>query len=345
MPRGARNRLVAGAILAGGAVVVGGLAWYAVVVLGEDEEGPEGTAEAFAAAWSSGDGEAVRALVAAPATVDAVDPVAIGTDLGATATAIELGLIDDDGDEGRARFTATLTLGDVGEVSWSGELPLVEVEDVGWRVAWSETAMHPLLQPGGSITRTTTWPARAPILGADGRQVVGDVERVRIGIEPRRFDRAASIPILAEQLELEPAAIEEALDQPWVEPDHFVQIAELTAEEFEEVRDVIFPILGVTFPRDTGGRGGLTRDFARHLVGRYGEVTAERLEELGPPYAVGDLVGLDGLEAQYERYRLVAPFDGIVGRVKQKRPIVGRQKVFKVEGFIRFTSDAHRAID
>ena len=322
MPRGDRSRLVAGAILVVGAAVVAGLAWWALGSLSEEDEGPEATADAFAAAWSEGDGAALRALVVEPATVDGTDPVAIGTDLGATATAIELGLIDEDGDEGRARFTATLTLGDVGGVSWDGELPLVDVEDAGWRVEWSETAMHPLLPPGGSITRTTTWPARAAILGAGGRQLVGDVERVRIGIEPRRFDRAASIPILAQQLQLDPVAIEEALDQPWVQPDHFVQIAELTAEEFEDVRPVIFPILGVTFPRETG-RGGLTRDFARHVVGRYGEVTAERLEELGPLYAVGDLVGLDGLEARYEEQLagrpdiLIQILDGAGGRVQE----------------------------
>ena len=53
------------------------------------------------------------------------------------------------------------------------------------------------------------------------------------------------------------------------------------------------------FPRATA-RGGPTDGFARHLVGRFGEVTAERLEELGAPYEVGDRVGLDGLEARFE---------------------------------------------
>ena len=50
-------------------------------------------------------------------------------------------------------------------------------------------------------------------------------------------------------------------------------------------------------PRREAGR---PTGFARHLVGRFGEVTAERLEELGSPYEVGDRVGLDGLEARFE---------------------------------------------
>jgi cell division protein FtsI/penicillin-binding protein 2 len=79
-----------------------------------------------------------------------------------------------------------------------------------------------------------------------------------------------------------------------------VQIAELRPLEFEQIREVVFPLPGVTFPRGTT-RGGPTTGFARHIAGRYGEVTAERLEALGPPYRVGDRVGLDGLEARFER--------------------------------------------
>jgi cell division protein FtsI/penicillin-binding protein 2 len=78
-----------------------------------------------------------------------------------------------------------------------------------------------------------------------------------------------------------------------------VEIARLRPAEFELVREVVFPIPGVTFPRATV-RGAPTDGFARHLIGRFGEVTAERLEQLGPPYAVGDQVGLDGLEARFE---------------------------------------------
>jgi len=61
-----------------------------------------------------------------------------------------------------------------------------------------------------------------------------------------------------------------------------------------------------------------------------------------PPGAVGndELNGRSVLSHQRP-----IEFDGIVGRVEQKRPIIGSQKVFKVERFIRFTSDAHLAID
>lgn len=285
-------------VAVGAAVAIAAAVFF--VVLDDDAEGPRGTAEAFAAAWSAGDADALRRLVTDPAAIDAFDPVAVTADVGATTTEIAVGALDDDGDAATVRFTATVTLGDFGELRWDGALPLVELDDVGWRVDWSETAMHPRLTTGGSIRRTTTWPERAPILGVGGQPLVGQVETIRVGIEPQRFDRAASVPILAEQLGLDAAVIDAALDAPGVEPDHFVQIAELRPDQFEAIRDVVFPIPGVTFPRGTT-RGGPTDGFARHIVGRFGEVTAERLEELGPPYRAGDSVGLDGIEARFER--------------------------------------------
>jgi cell division protein FtsI/penicillin-binding protein 2 len=210
-----------------------------------------------------------------------------------------VGDVVEDGDHVTAPITVTLDLGEVGEVAWDSVLPLVDVEEEGWRIEWAEPAFHPSLPEGGSVQRATTWPERAAILGQGDRTVIGSVETIRVGIEPQRFDRATGIPILAAELQLDAAAIEAALDAPGVQPDHFVQIAELRPEAFEAVRDVIFPIPGVLFPRGSS-RGGPSAGFARHLAGRFGEVTAERLEELGPPYAVGDQVGLDGLEARFE---------------------------------------------
>jgi cell division protein FtsI/penicillin-binding protein 2 len=62
---------------------------------------------------------------------------------------------------------------------------------------------------------------------------------------------------------------------------------------------VIYPLPGTRF-RDTTLRLTPTPGFAQHLLGRTGEITAERLEELGQPYQVGDVVGLTGIEARYE---------------------------------------------
>ena len=48
-------------------------------------------------------------------------------------------------------------------------------------------------------------------------------------------------------------------------------------------------------------RFAVADNFAVHVLGGVGEITAERLAQLGAPYAVGDTVGLSGLESVYER--------------------------------------------
>ena len=88
---------------------------------------------------------------------------------------------------------------------------------------------------------------------------------------------------------------------------------------------MIYPLPGTRF-RDTFLRGGPTPEFAAHVLGRFGEITAERLEELGEPYQAGDLVGLTGLEAAYEEQlagtpsstvRVVGADDEVVDEVER----------------------------
>jgi cell division protein FtsI/penicillin-binding protein 2 len=278
------------------AVVGGG----SFLLLGEDEApSAADAAREFVAAWRDGDVAAMRVLTENPGALGEVDPVASAEAIGATEVDVEVRATTEEGEEGTAEVSVGFTLGEAGRVDWTTRLSLVRSDEEGWRVEWGPSSLHPDLPAGGAIDRMATWADRAPILGVGGQVLVGPVEVIRIGIEPQRFDRVASTGVLADALGLDPAAIDAALEAPGVQPDHFVQIAQLRPAAFELVREVVFPIPGVTFPRGTV-RGGPVDGFGRHLLGRFGEVTAERLEQLGPPYAVGDLVGLDGLEARYE---------------------------------------------
>jgi cell division protein FtsI/penicillin-binding protein 2 len=284
-----------------GVVVAVAAAALAFVVLGgEDEPGPGVAAEAFAAAWSGGDRDALERLVDEPATLATTDPIAVLASLGATATAVSITGVEESDGEATASYASAVTLGAAGDLDWIGTLRLVDDEERGWLVGWDAAGLHPDLPPGGTLRVATTWPERAPILGAGDQPLVGPTDDVVIGIEPQRLqDRAAAALALQEQLGVDPAAVDALLDASGVQPDHFVPIVQVRRAEYEAVREVIFPIPGLLF-REAAGRGGPAPGFARHTVGRFGEVTAERLEALGPPYAVGDVVGLDGLEARFE---------------------------------------------
>ena len=65
------------------------------------------------------------------------------------------------------------------------------------------------------------------------------------------------------------------------------------------IRPKLYPVPGVFFRRSHGVLGASSL-LGAQLIGSVGEITAERLKELGPPYRVGDTVGLSGLQAAYE---------------------------------------------
>ncbi|MEE8477751.1 MAG: penicillin-binding transpeptidase domain-containing protein, partial [Gemmatimonadales bacterium] len=64
--------------------------------------------------------------------------------------------------------------------------------------------------------------------------------------------------------------------------------------------------------REATARLSPVQGFASHVLGRVGEVTAERLDQLGPPYKRGDEVGLSGLERAFETHLAGSPVVEVV---------------------------------
>src|SRR5918996_1226591 len=121
-----------------------------------------------------------------------------------------------------------------------------------------------------------------------------------VGLEPRAIQDLDQVKAaLQQELGVDPAAVDEALGAPGVQPDHFVPIITVSQATYTQAEPVIYPLPGTRF-RDTTVRTTPSPGFAQHVLGRTGEVTAERLEELGPPYQAGDVVGFGGIEATYE---------------------------------------------
>jgi cell division protein FtsI/penicillin-binding protein 2 len=143
-------------------------------------------------------------------------------------------------------------------------------------------------------------PRRAPILDKDGEPLATSGPGRIIGLEPRAITDLNQVKAaLKEQLGVEPAAVDRALGAPGVRPNHFVPIIAVSQARYTQVEPVIYPLPGTRF-RDTTVRTTPSPGFAAHVLGRTGEITAERLEELGQPYLAGDVVGLSGIEAAYE---------------------------------------------
>src|SRR5262249_2229949 len=134
-----------------------------------------------------------------------------------------------------------------------------------------------------------------------------------------------------QQLGVDPTKIDEALNARGVRPDHFVPIITVDQARYDQVAPVIYPLPGTRF-RDTFIRGGPTPEFATHVLGTVGGVTAEKLHDLGEPYQAGDQVGLTGIEARFEKklagtpsgdIQTIAAGDAVVdtiGRVDGRAP-------------------------
>jgi cell division protein FtsI/penicillin-binding protein 2 len=296
----ARARLL---ILAGLLVTVIAAAVVVVSRNGDDRPHPADSARRYLAAWEEGDTARAGESVLDPPATFAEDLAAMTEGLRVQEAGYELRDVQRDGDVALARYTATLQLGGVGEWIHGGALRLVWVEaDDGsdWLVDWTPAAVHPALEPGQRLVRTRERPDRAPITDADDQPLVEARPAVTVGIEPRRVeDRDEVHEALEVHLDVDPDSVDAELDRPGVEPDHFVPIVTVPEDRFAEVRDDLYPVPGVLFQEATS-RLGPDDAFAVHVLGRTGEVTAELLDELGPTYQAGDVVGLSGLEARYE---------------------------------------------
>lgn len=287
--------------LAAAAVVAVVLVVVAAVVLWprEDTETPDAAAADFLTAWDQGDGAALAELIDDPtALVDTTEAVRAGVD--ATAITHTLTGVERDGEVATATAHATIDVGGFGPWELDTTFDLRQV-DGDWQVAWTPSLVVPGLTADGTVDLSRTWPVRAAILGQGGVPLSQATPGVIVGIQPERATDLAQIKAALQQtLQVDPAEVDAALSAPGVQPNHFVEIVEVSRATYDPIRPIIYPIPGIVF-RETSVRAAPSPTFARHVLGRTGEITAEQLEQLGAPYQVGDIVGRDGIEAQYER--------------------------------------------
>jgi len=268
---------------------------------------PASETDAYLAAWARFDTDALAALVVDPPATFAADHQAMHERLLVKeARFTRRSLVRVDSNRARAGYHATLGLAGLGEWSYDGTITLAH-RDKRWMVEWSPATIHPDMQAGLSFDRARTRPNRASIFGTADEPLASSGETVAIGVEPRRVkDRAAVAGALAEHAGVAPEQVTAALARPGVRPDAFVPFAQLPRDRFDLVRPVLEPVPGIVF-RKQAGRVTTTEDFARHLLGRTGPITAEMLDKLGEPYMAGDTVGFDGLEGAYERQLAGSP--------------------------------------
>jgi cell division protein FtsI/penicillin-binding protein 2 len=280
------------------------------------EQGPLEVAQVYLRAWAEGDLATLRRAVVEPPAHLEEQHQRFRDELRIVSSHFEVGRIEREAESARVTFRASHVLRGLGEWKMDGTLHLVRREERWW-VRWTPAVLHPEAREGDRFSRTRTRPERAPLLDGRGQPLTHEGEVITIGVELRRIqNRAAVASALQAQLGVDPARLEKVLSTPGVAPEQFLPIIDVRPERYQQVRPALAPVPGIFFRRKSGVRLSPAEGFAAQTLGRVGEVTAELLEQLGPMYQRGDLVGLSGLELAYEAQLAGSPS----GEVRLTRP-------------------------
>ena len=317
-------------------LVIGGL--IAVVLWSPGSPEPEDALEEFLTAYERRDYAAAAALTDASVppqeqVAENLDANVIGLD-GATLDA-EVVSVEEAGGFAEATVRMGWEVPGIGPFTY--ENPEVELNretvagDTRWEVHWDPTLVHPDLDSSASRLGTTReFRDRAAILDRDGSALVIPRPVVEVGIVRGRLDDGEverAVEAIAAATEANAKTLRASLEAA-AGRQSFVPAITLREEDFAEIRDELDPIPGVEF----GSRElplAPTKEFARALLGTVGAVTAEQLDELGEPYAVGDNVGQGGLQLAYEQRLAGTPDRAVITRLADGTPA---ETLYEVEG-------------
>ena len=300
-----KDLLVAIAALCALAVVAFGGWWLLTesdLLTGGEREvaDPAEAVAAFAAAWSEGDHDGVQQLTRdAPEDLLAIyDEVAEGLEYR------ELRALPGETEQlqdGRARTPVEVTVvgEDYGEVTWQVELEVLR-ERGRWGVAWAPSNLHPEFRQGMVFEVVRQPVDRAPILAVGGEELAASGDQFTLGFDPgtvRDVDDLvaafeAAVPGAGETVERIYAR--GSLVDGW-----FYPVTSVPTADADDARAALRGVHGA-LTRSVRGRSLLEPGLAQHVIGTVGPATREQLDELGPPYEAGDVVGQFGLERVFE---------------------------------------------
>lgn len=261
---------------------------------------PEPTATAFANALTTGDFTEVR-LADTTADDAATEMAAIVEDMHGLTPTVH---VDDikplDDDSQNARLTVTWDLDDTdSDWTYTTTATLNPTEDE-WEVQWEPATLHPKLTPGARLSIDLEQAPRAEVLGAGGAALMSDRGVFRVGIDKTKVSGAAvtaSSTALAEILDVDPARFVDRVAS--AGPKAFVEAITLRQDDAVGIMLDIGHLDGAVAIEDTLPLA-LTREFGRPILGTVGEATAEVIQASQGRISTGDMVGLSGLQEQYD---------------------------------------------
>ncbi len=292
---------------------------------------PEATIGAYLQAWSAKRYPAMATLVDRPPAAFADTHTQVLAQLKVTDATYQAGVANRRGSDASAPLTSHLKIPGAGVVDLHTTLTLHLVHNK-WLVEWTPATVVPGLTPGEHLAVTTTWPGRAPVLGAGGMALTPSTQTVSVGLTGSRLKdpNRVSAALVAAGFDL--ATVARAISDATANPSRFTTVATIPQDRYAQIAGSIYSLPGTSFTT-TNSETTITADLAAHIVGDVRPITAEQLKNLGAPYGPSSMVGLNGIEAAYERQlagtpaltiNLVAATGTTVSTVASRPPVPGR---------------------
>ena len=289
----ARLAWIVAAVLVLALGAAGGVWWWRQQQ-SERDAAARAAAEAYASAWDDGDLSEVPFADDGAADDFAAAVEGLG-DVTVSASAQEVSR-DDASAEGQVGVTWVLP----GDVEWSYTVPVVLVEQGDeWLVRGPEagTSWAPGLEAGQTMTLERTAPERGDLLDRDGEPLMPQGAVFVVQLDPVQATEESAA-------ELEAATgvdglVDALAERNAAESQAPVPVITYRESDYRELEQRLDDIAGAFVTESTQPLAS-TRTFGQPLLGSYGEVTKEIVDDSGGRYVAGDRAGLSGLQRQYD---------------------------------------------
>jgi cell division protein FtsI/penicillin-binding protein 2 len=209
------------------------------------------------------------------------------------------GPVTGDGDNVRAvKLDVSWKL--AGDRVWKYETTLqLQHKGDDWLPKFEPKLVHPELVDKAELDATTQQPKRGEIIGANDEVLVTNRPAVVIGMEPSKAESIEdSAQEIASIVDVDAAAYTKRAKA--AAPNAFVDAILLRKPAYDEISSRLDQVPGIVI-REQATSLAPTADFARALIGRVGQATAEIVAESKGRVSAGDVTGLSGLQRSYDK--------------------------------------------
>lgn len=289
--------LLVGTVVAGARQLMGGSSSGSAAASATAQPGsPKATADAFAAAWSSGDTNALYLLLDAPSQrATPYQAFAAAYDRFATETTqTALSATTASAKDGAAALSVHLSTAYFGDFEYSTNLALTR-GPTSWLVTWDPTAIHPDLVNGRTFKSTIQRPARGAILDRNGIQLAATKDVRMLGLNRSIITDRNAVTLQIVALGFTKDQVDKAFASSAGQAQR-VAVGPVPDEKKEQAAALIGAVPGIILYFESQ-RVHPLGPAAAHAVGYTRELTAEELDKLkGTGYRVGDRTGAIGIE-------------------------------------------------